>query len=152
MKIDITKYNWNDIQKVYDTGLTTVELCKKYGFNKGTLLKANKLGFFKSRTTSEALKKSHSLGKINNKAIWTPERRKEQSERKIKLYKENPDKHPNRKLSNNNNKLTYQEKLAYTFFTDNNIKFYMQFYVKEFSYWIDFLLNDNVAVESDGEK
>ena len=32
-------------------------------------------------------------------AVWTPERRKEQSERKKKLYAEHPEKHPNAKLA-----------------------------------------------------
>lgn len=56
-------------------------------------------------------------------AYWTPERRKEKSEEKKRLYLEFPEKHPNRKLAGNRTKMTYPEKVAFDWLTKNNIAF-----------------------------
>jgi very-short-patch-repair endonuclease len=82
--------------------------------------------------------------------LWTKEQRKLQSERKKKLYKDHPEKHPGAKLANNKSKMSYPEKLAYCFFEDNNFNFKHSFSVGP--YFADFLLVDTKQIiEVDGE-
>lgn len=82
------------------------------------------------------------------KVEWTEERRKEQSERKKKLYQECPEKHPNRKLSANKGKWTYPEKIAGEWFDRNNLLYERNKKVDRF--YPDFVLG-NIIVEIDGE-
>lgn len=82
------------------------------------------------------------------KIEWTEERKKEQSERKKRLYQENPEKHPNRKLSNNKNKWTYPEKVAGDWFNKNNLSYERNMKIDKF--YPDFVLG-NIIVEIDGE-
>ena len=95
---------------------------------------------------AEGISKS-TKGKPSN-YVWTDEKRKEQSERKKKLYQEHPEKHPNRKLSNNKNKWTYPEKVAGEWFDKNNLLYERNKRVDK--YYPDFVLG-NVIVEIDGE-
>jgi very-short-patch-repair endonuclease len=79
---------------------------------------------------------------------WTEKLRKEQSERKKKLYKEFPEKHPNRKLANNKAKMSYPEKIAYEWFVNSDIEFSHNKKIDKF--YPDFVV-DNIIVEIDGE-
>ena len=80
--------------------------------------------------------------------IWTEDLRKEQSERKKKLYKEFPEKHPNRKLANNKSKMSYPEKIAYEWLISKSIEFSHNKKIDRF--YPDFVVN-NTIVEIDGE-
>lgn len=84
------------------------------------------------------------------KKLWTEEKRKLQSERKKKLYLEHPEKHPNRKLAGNRNKMSYPEKIAFDWLSKNNFKFIHQYQIEK--RFVDFFLPDiNLIIEIDGE-
>lgn len=138
------RYDWNEVQKLYDTGLTYKELHSKIGISNATIHNAVKKGLFKSRTTSESL----IYTKYDRTSIWTPERRKLQSEAKKKLYKEHPEKHPNRKLANNRQQMSYPEKLVYDWLTTQNIEFIHQRKIDK--YYVDFNIG-SLCIEVDGK-
>ncbi len=95
---------------------------------------------------SEKMKTITSFRKI----VWDDKRRQEQSERKKQLYQEHPEKHPNRKLANNKNKMSYPEKVAYDWLLNHKILFEHQYKVER--YYVDFYLpNQNMIIEIDGE-
>lgn len=75
--------------------------------------------------------------------------RQEQSERKKRLYEEFPEKHPNRKLAGNRNKMTYPERIVFDALTERNILF--EHNKKIGKYYPDFLIKD-VIIEIDGER
>lgn len=50
------KYNWNDIQRDYDSGLSQPDIIKKYGMSSAALHKASKRGDFKPRTLIDGFK------------------------------------------------------------------------------------------------
>ena len=95
-----------------------------------------------SENVSKALK-----GKPNT-TIWTPEMRKAKSEWRKQLHLTNPEMHPNRKLANNRNKISYPEKVAYDWMTANDIRF--EHHKKIGQYFPDFVI-DNLIIEIDGE-
>jgi len=80
---------------------------------------------------------------------WTVERRKAKSEWKKQLHKDNPEMHPNRKLAGNRKKMSYPEKVAYDFLTNNKIHFLHN--VKIGAYYPDFVVGDCI-IEIDGER
>ena len=85
---------------------------------------------------------------------WTEERRKKASNSKILLYSENPEKHPNRKLANNRNKMTYPESVAYDWLVENNVEFEHQkmLVINNKKRFVDFYLApNNLIIEIDGE-
>jgi len=80
-------YNWENLQKDYNEGLSERKLCEKHGISSATLHRAKKMGLFKSRTQKEACalraityipseetRKKHSLNRIaymeNHSASW----------------------------------------------------------------------------------
>lgn len=91
---------------------------------------------------------------FDHKKYWTEERRKEQSERKKKLYSEHPEKHPNVKLAGNRLKMTYPEQVTLDWLNEHSIKneHNYHFITEKFNRYIDFYLPDlNIFVEVDGE-
>lgn len=70
------------------------------------------------------------------------------SKQKKEYYKLYPEKHPNSRIRNNPEKITYPEKLALLFFIQNNIQYIHQFSIG--SYFVDFLVED-LVIEVDGE-
>lgn len=140
------RYDWNEVQKLYDTGLSYRDLNKLIGIAYATLRSATKRGVFKSRTTSESSKLA--VFKHDRKHDWTPERRKAQSESKKKLYAEHPEKHPNRKLANNRQKMSYPERLVYDWLTSQNIEFIHQRKIDK--YYVDFTIG-SLCIEIDGK-
>ncbi len=93
--------------------------------------------------------------KIKNKEIpytlsemWrTPERRKQKSEWRKQLHITNPESHPNRRLANNRNKMSYPEQLVFNFLTQNNISF--EHNKKVGKYYPDFTIG-TLILEIDG--
>lgn len=100
-----------------------------------------------ARIATAAEKLSQSM-KGKNPFVWTDEQKLAQSLRKIKLYHEFPEKHPNRKLAGNRSKMTYPEQVCFDWLTKNNIEFEPQF---PFNGWfIDFRIGSTL-IEIDGE-
>ena len=102
---------------------------------------------------SKAMRESEA-NKYDHAAIWTEERRKEQSERKKKLYSEHPEKHPNRKLAGNRVKMTYPEQLTFDWLNEHSIQneHNYRFVTDKFNRYVDFYLPTlNVFIEVDGE-
>ena len=85
---------------------------------------------------------------VTTQEYWTEERRKEKSEWRKKLHKIQPSSHPNRKLANNKNKMSYPEKVAYEFLESLNIVFEHNKNIGK--YWVDFCVK-NIIIEIDGE-
>lgn len=83
-----------------------------------------------------------------NSEYWTEEVRKNKSEEKKELYRKFPEKHPNRKLAGNRNKMTYPEQVAHDWLLDNKILFEPQKLID--GKYIDFCV-DNIVIEIDGE-
>lgn len=102
---------------------------------------------------SKAMRESAAC-KYDHAAIWTEERRKEQSERKKLLYSEHPEKHPNRKLAGNRGKMTYPEQLVNDWLIVHSIEFVhnYQYITDKFNRYVDFyLVEQNIFIEVDGE-
>lgn len=117
-------------------------------WNKG-LTKETNLSVLKSSKTLKARYKSGELiGSFKGKH-HTIKTRKKLSKIKIELYKNFPEKHPNRKLAGNRNKMTYPEKVAFDWLTKNKINFENQ--KKILNYYVDFLIDKNIVIEIDGE-
>ena len=105
-------------------------------------------------SVSKAMKKLFDEGKLDAHKTWTPERRKMQAELKKKLYKEHPEKHPNRKVANNRGKMTYPERVAYDWLVRRGIEFKHQYHfaTDKFNRYVDFFFESkNLFIEVDGK-
>jgi very-short-patch-repair endonuclease len=140
------KYNWEEIQKLYDEGNSTRDLHKSIGINLCSIHKAIKRGDLKTRTLSEAMildNKKHPRSIPENV-------RKKISDKIKKYYKDNPECHPNRRLANNRNKWTYPERMVAEFLEELNIPF--DYNKKILKYYPDFLVKNNIIIEVDGDR
>lgn len=105
---------------------------------------------------SEAMKKKVQEGfkpAFARDDYWTEKRRLEQSIRKKTLYKEHPEKHPNRKVASNN-KRTYIEQVAFDWLVEHNIEFIEKYETVFYDgkRFVDFYLpSRNLYIELDGE-
>lgn len=141
--------NWADVQKYYNQGHSLRDCSKFFNIPRSYLDKASKSKKIIARNTSLAMKCLCKQGRCSfQKIIWDDKARKKKSEEKKEYFKKHPEKHPNRLLANNKNKISYPEKLAYCFLEDNNISFIHQFQIG--SYFVDFLV-ENCAIEIDGK-
>lgn len=75
-------YNWIDIQKDYDSGLSQRDIIKKYGMSSRTIFIAVQNGNFKSKSRSSAAK----LDAIKNPKTHTEEFKIKQRDRIIARY------------------------------------------------------------------
>lgn len=91
---------------------------------------------------SETLKENPPI-----RAQWTDEMKKLQSELKKKLYREYPEKHPNRKLAGNRAKMSYPERIAFDWLTKYAINFEHQFAFE--NWFVDFRVG-TILIEIDG--
>jgi very-short-patch-repair endonuclease len=85
---------------------------------------------------------------------WTEERRRQQSERKKKLYKEHPEKHPNIMCAANRCNLTYPEQVTYDWLSAYGMKpIHNYHFVTDVSNrYVDFYVpRYNLFIEVDGE-
>lgn len=65
-------YDWTQIQKDYDDGLSYRDLHHKYGMGNGTLVRAAKIGLLKARSYGDAIRLSYSNRRAHNKIdIWS---------------------------------------------------------------------------------
>jgi len=124
----------------------------KIPWNKG-LTKEDDLRLLKaSENVSKTMKELFSTGfqtTAHKEEYWTEERRKEKSEWRIQLHKDDPETHPNRKLAGNRNKMSYPEKVAFDYLTSNNLEFEHQKQVLNFN--VDFCIGNKI-IEIDGER
>jgi hypothetical protein len=110
--------------KLYEHNREFHPVPKGSSWNKGLTKETDKRVAKNAKNVSESLKKAIANGYVSptwNGTYWTEEKRKEQSERKKKLYKEHPEKHPNRKLANNRSRMNYPEQVTYDWLLQNNI-------------------------------
>lgn len=122
-------------------------------WNKGQTKETNKSIAKYAQTYSDNIKSGKTV-QSDHRKCWTPERRKEQSERKKKLYAEHPEKHPNAKLAGNHNKMTYPEQLTYDWLKEHNYNpiHNWHFISENFNRYIDFYIEEKyLFIEIDGE-
>lgn len=130
---------------------------KGSSWNKGLTKEIDERIAKNAKHVSESLQKTIASGYVNptwNGLYWTEEKRKEQSERKKKLYAEHPEKHPNRKLANNRAKMNYLEKISYDWLIQNKISFEYQkeFILDDTKRFVDFYIpSKHLFIEIDGE-
>lgn len=141
------RYDWDEVQKFYDEGNSKRETSKHFGMSYPSLLKAQKRGDLKTRNISEAMVLVRR--KYPEKFKHSDETKEKMSKFRIQYYKDHPEEHPNRKLSNNRNNWTYPERLAAEWFELNGIEFLYN--KKVLDYYPDFLIGD-IIVEIDGER
>ena len=78
----------------------------------------------------------------------------ERSEQKKQLYKEHPEKHPNRRCAGKAKGMSYPEKVARDWLQQNNIDFIQQYHfvTDKFNRYVDFYCEKfNLFIEIDGE-
>lgn len=119
----------------YDNGLTWKDISEKYDIAKCTIRKYIKKGIFQ-QSKSPSLRTS-------------PERKAAGTKKRNQLYKEHPERHPLFKLRGKQGYLSYPERITYRFLQELGIKFEPQFH--ESPYWLDFLVEDKLDLEVDGE-
>lgn len=123
-------------------------------WNKGLTKETNERVKLNAEHVSTAMRESEKVKNFDHSAVWTEERKKEQSERKKKLYSEHPEKHPNVKLAGNRLKMTYPEQVTLDWLNEHSIKneHNYHFITEKFNRYIDFYLPDlNMFIEVDGE-
>jgi very-short-patch-repair endonuclease len=113
----------------------------KIPWNKG-LTKEDPRVAKNANAISEATK-----GKIGKP--WTAEQKKAKSEWRKQYHIDHPEAHPNRKLAGNRSKMSYPEQVAYDWLTENKVNFEHNKKIGKF--FPDFVVNDNVIIEIDGE-
>lgn len=121
-------------------------------WNKGLTKDTSETIASQSLRISETMKTTIASGNHSgawSNGYWTKERRELKSLEKKKLYSEFPEKHPNRKLAGNRNKMTYPEKVAFDWLNSNNIEFEHQ--LKILDYFVDFCI-EKIIIEIDGER
>lgn len=138
--------DWILIQKEYDSGKSYRDLQKEFGISHATLIKAKIRGDFKPLSFIES---NLRRGRLKPNRKMTDEERKAVSTRIIELFKRRPELHPNCKVANNRQVMTYPERLAYDWLKSNNIDFIHN--AKIGKYFVDFLIG-KTAIEIDGER
>jgi len=141
------KYNLSDIEKVkkeYDDGLSIRQISKKMKIGKSTIRKWIDKGYIKPRNASDAMKLA-----AKYKKPFSDESKRKMSNSRKKLLQERPELHPNRILAGNRNKMSFPERLAFDYLTNENISF--KHNAKIGKYFVDFLIGD-IAIEIDGER
>ena len=104
----------------------------------------------KNKKYVEKIKESGQYKSHLTTYIQSEKGRMERSQQKKIFYKKNPEKHPNRLLANNRNKMSYPEKVAYDWLIANNVKFEHQ--KKIGRYYVDFFITDTkLIIEIDGQ-
>lgn len=143
--------DWNECQKLYDSGLSWGEL-KEYGFSNNGIYWAVKNKRLKMRKSGETNKIKHKLGKIDYSIYRTKEFRKKQS--KFGGYKENSGRCKHLSYSKKDGTLVKIQgswELKFVRFLDekninwerNKLGYKYIFENKEHIYFPDFLLTDN---------
>lgn len=110
-----------------------------------------------AESVQKGMRKLYDSGYRNstqNGEYWTPERRKQKSEEKKKLYTEHPELHPNITSAKNKGNISRPERIARDWLIENKIQFEPQysFVTDEFRRYVDFYVPKyNLFIEIDGE-
>lgn len=105
------------------------------------------------KKASDKMKELYASGEISARSpactteFWTEEKRREKSEWRKQLHKDFPETHPNRRLACNRKKMSYPEKVAFEFLTNQNITFEHNKKIDKF--YPDFVVG-NLVIEIDG--
>ena len=105
---------------------------KGSSWNKGLTKETDEHVAKNAKRVSKAFQKTIANGYVNptwNDVYWTKEKRKEQSERKRKLYAEHPEKHPNVKM-NQKGFISKPEKITKQWLIEHNIDYIPQYRVQ----------------------
>lgn len=142
------KYDWELLQKEYNSGLSYSDLIKKFGVSEATLTRASKKGTFKSRSNKEGNELACKQGK--RKFSWSEEGKQRISKSRKKFLEENPDKVPY--LLNHSSKgPSYPEQYFIEVFKNRNID--IVYHHRVGTYQLDFaLVNIKIGIEIDGEQ
>ena len=130
---------------------------KGQAWNKGLTKETDERVAIGAKKVSESLKQTIADGYVNptwSGEYWTKDKRKLLSDKKTKFYTDNPEKHPNRLVSKNRNKMTYPEQITYDWLISNNIEFECQkmFIFDNKKRFADFFIKSlNLIIEVDGE-
>lgn len=128
------------------------EIIQKTVWNKGLTKETDERVLRNSIGVSKGMKKCILEGRhhgVFSSEFWTEEERIKKSEEKKEYFRKHPEKHPNRLLANNRNKMTYPERVAFDWLERNLIEFSHQ--VKIDKYHVDFLIGMKI-IEIDGEQ
>lgn len=141
------KYDWNEIQKAYDEGLTYRELEAKFGCRQDTINKARIRGELKTRTRSEALKLRH----ITHEHLKHSESTKKKiSESRKKFLELHPEQVPYR-LNHYSKGLSYPETYFKKVFENEKIK--LEHHYSYGIYELDFAnTKKKIDLEIDGDQ
>jgi very-short-patch-repair endonuclease len=141
------KYDWQEIQKTYDAGLSLRDLVKKYQCSMAALAKAVKRGDLQTRDKKVAVQLRVKLHGPSTPTCL-PETREKISKARIKYLEENPDKVPY--IINHSSRESYPEKIFRTALTTAGITGWEQHY-RHGIYAYDFAFIENkIDVEIDG--
>lgn len=139
----MTKYNWLDIQKDHDSGMTWKALREKYGCTMQTLAKAKLRGDFISRSNSEAQK-------LKPKRVHSEQTKLLLSSKRKEYLKINPDKVPY-KLNHYSKRTSYAEKYFIEVFEKEKIN--LLHHLQVGVYELDFYNQEQkIYLEVDGDQ
>lgn len=140
------RYDWQEIQKYYDSGKTWREIIDHFGVSMHSLHKAQKRGSFISRGRSDAQK----LSCKNNPRTHTEETKKKLSQIRIDHLQKHPDQVPY--LLNHYSKgSSYPEKYFESVFRKEGISLVHHHQIG--SYQLDFAdIDKKIDIEIDGEQ
>jgi len=140
------RYDWELIQRRYDTGLTWRDIQKEFGVANASIAKAIARGDFTPRNKSEAQKRN--VAKVGRKPL-SEETRKKISNSRIKYLQQNPDKVPY--IINHSSKESYPEKIFRKALESSGIDGWQQSY-RAGIYEYDFaFIEQKIDVEIDGD-
>lgn len=142
----LTDYNWSNIQKDYDSGMSTREICKLHSIKNWTLYQAKDQGLFITRTVSEGIKVScrRKPRKVSQ------ETRDKISKSMRKFLAENPDK-VGYVMNHYSKKTSYPEQYFLNLFEVEKID--LKHHLRVSFYELDFYNEEKkVYVEIDGEQ
>lgn len=143
------KLPWEEIQKDYDNNGTYRSIKKKFKLHPHCLTWARINGLIKFRSHSEAMKLGSKLGRMKGAMVWDEKHREHARQQMLNRIKQDPNNHPNRKLANNRNEMSFPEKVAFDYLKLKNINFEHNKYIKP--YWPDFCIG-NIIIEIDGKR
>jgi very-short-patch-repair endonuclease len=145
------KYDWKEIQELYDSGLSMRDIVKNKGVSMRGLVKAVRRGDLITRSLSDSMKLAVSQGKHNIGLLAkSPQNREAAKQRMLNRIAKDPNNHPNRKLAGNRKNMSFPERLVFDLFIDKKINFEHNKYIKPF--WPDFVIENKLIIEIDGER
>lgn len=142
----VEEFNWEEIRKDYESGLSQRDLTKKYKVSVTQLYNGQKLGLIKFRDKETALK----LSKIRKPQKHSKETKEKISKIRRKFLAENPDKVPY-KLNHYSKGPSYPERYFLEVFQNEEMNLISQFQIG--TYQLDFAdVGRKIDIEIDGDQ